>query len=40
MKPSFLYRIVSILLVLFSAGHTLGFARLMPAGELTLSSRP
>jgi hypothetical protein len=30
MSPAFLYRIASILLVLFAAGHTLGFRRVDP----------
>jgi hypothetical protein len=30
MKPSILYRIASVLLVLFALGHTLGFRQLQP----------
>ena len=30
MKPTLLYRIASILLVLFAAGHTAGFLRFVP----------
>ncbi|HEX2712187.1 MAG TPA: hypothetical protein VHM88_08195, partial [Candidatus Acidoferrales bacterium] len=30
MKPSLLYRIASVLLMLFAAGHTLGFSKVQP----------
>jgi hypothetical protein len=30
MSPSLLYRIASVLLVLFAAGHTMGFRRVDP----------
>ncbi len=30
MSPAFLYRVASVLLVLFAAGHTLGFRRVDP----------
>ena len=34
MKVSFLYRIASVLLLLFAAGHTIGFRQVDPAWRL------